>query len=518
MTYKKTWLSYLLWAIFTCIMGVMLANYTILLWKNEIDITVNYGTILFVFLVFAVVAGVYFLLRKMVSKIGTRKISSRTAILWETFIVLCIFFTGFFYRFCLYMQSGFRALEITEYYHLATVKAGETIQPMLHGVSYLYTLCLSFVFSFLGNKPAAAVWFQILIQMVTLPVAFFTVRKIAGRIPACVAMLTLAVSSVYTGQILSMTPESLLFLLYLTGLFIVGSYIRNFHRHYFGSGSAVLGAFVSGMVIGILTYLDAVSLTLIALLPALLCGMPQNQNQESEERKQTPSFSFLLLLFVSVLLFAVLTFIGMFALDASVCLLPLGEVTSSWFTLYGQHLAVDYLVYRTDVALIECFIPVVSASLLIMAFWNRRREENVMPWILLMIFLAPTPLAKVGVLSYEVYAVFVWSVLAGIGLQQSLVTEGAVMESQSKVKVKANKEENKENTHTVSEAKETPKEPPIPESPKTTEIPESKPRFLENPLPLPKKHEKRVMDYDYDVSAEKMRFDIECAPDDDFDI
>lgn len=49
------------------------------------------------------------------------------------------------------------------------------------------------------------------------------------------------------------------------------------------------------------------------------------------------------------------------------------------------------------------------------------------------------------------------------------------------------------------------------------EMPE-KPRFLENPLPLPKKHEKRTMDYQHEVAEDRMEFDYEIDEDDDFDI
>lgn len=41
--------------------------------------------------------------------------------------------------------------------------------------------------------------------------------------------------------------------------------------------------------------------------------------------------------------------------------------------------------------------------------------------------------------------------------------------------------------------------------------------FLENPLPLPKKHEKRVMDYKLDSDKDLGGYDIYVAEDDDFD-
>ncbi len=43
-------------------------------------------------------------------------------------------------------------------------------------------------------------------------------------------------------------------------------------------------------------------------------------------------------------------------------------------------------------------------------------------------------------------------------------------------------------------------------------------QFIENPLPLPKKHEKRVLDFDVQITAETSGYDVQVADDDDFDI
>ena len=233
MACKKTWISYVLWALYTCAAGVILADYAILFWQKYVIALIDYGTIIFVFLVFAGVTGCYFLIRKELSGYHRQnsvkkddEIRSRMANFGEVFITLSVFFAGLLYRIYLYMQSTPDMIMITQYYRDATVKAGVGVEPTTHGASYLYTLCLSFVLSFLGNKAGAAVCLQIFLQMLTVLVAFFAVRKIAGKIPACIAMLMLAVSSVYAGQIFILTPESFFFLLYLAGLFIIGSYVK----------------------------------------------------------------------------------------------------------------------------------------------------------------------------------------------------------------------------------------------------------------------------------------------------
>lgn len=42
--------------------------------------------------------------------------------------------------------------------------------------------------------------------------------------------------------------------------------------------------------------------------------------------------------------------------------------------------------------------------------------------------------------------------------------------------------------------------------------------FIPNPLPVPKRHSRREMSYDYTISADKMHYDVEVPPNDDFDI
>ena len=43
-------------------------------------------------------------------------------------------------------------------------------------------------------------------------------------------------------------------------------------------------------------------------------------------------------------------------------------------------------------------------------------------------------------------------------------------------------------------------------------------RLIDNPLPLPKKHVKKTMDYGIDVAEEQMKYDRDVRDDDDFDL
>lgn len=503
MTYKKTWLSYIMWAIYTCITGVMLADYTMLLWKKQINLTTRMYMIGFVFLFFAMVAGLFFLLKKVGEEtLCKNKISEHTKLMWEIFAVLCIFVTALLYRFYMLMQIDDTVIDInTRFYDMAIVRGDVKLEPLVHGASHMYVQFLLFVLSFLGNKVMAAVWMQFFIEMLTILLSFFVIRKLLGSIPACMVMLILTLSSVYNSRILMVTPELLFFLLYLIGLYIVGSYVKAYCSNRLIKPMMIAGALFSGIIIGGLTYLDAISLTIFIIMAGLITGV----DTKPDRKKITPY-----LLFVFVVFSAFLALSGAFILDSYASGDTIEAVLNAWIDLYRIHLQKNTIIYQNKYSLAECLIQVVLAALLILAFWNHRKTQNSAPWMCLMFLWAPIPLSSVGILDYQVYYVFIWSVLAGLGLQQSLFA-GDNGEHYASAEIE---NINVEPIETASKPESEPEPEP---APKPEPMPEPKPRFIENPLPLPKKHEKRDMDYQYEVAEDKMKFDVEIDENDDFD-
>lgn len=496
MIYKRTWLSILLWAAYTCAAGALLAIYTVLFWKNEIGMGTVYHMIAFVALVLVLIIVCYLLINKTVLKIGNKySISRRTAIIWEIFAVICICFAGLIYRIGLYMQNGASYIDVTDYYLAASGNIGEYAELILHGASYLYILFLSFVLSFFEDA-AVVVWLQIFIQMIALILAYFTVKKMVGKIAAGITMLMLAVSSAYVNQIFIISPESLFFVLYLIGMLAVGGYVKSYCRNRLNAVTAICGAVFSGIIIGTLTYLDAASITLLILLPGLVTGVCIKNEDNENDRTLTTKFAVFMI--IIAVLTAGLTVMGAFALDAYASRLAYSEVAEAWIELYMSYWHIDYMPSMTKYYLIECYVQVIFAVFLVISFWNTEKTQNAAPWLVLMLLIAPTPLAKTGVLPYQVFSIFIWSALAGIGLQQSCILEA---ESMSEKAV--------EETQNIAG---------ITDGSAVGAATAGKPRFIENPLPLPKKHERKELDFQYEVPEDKMKFDIEIKDGDDFDI
>lgn len=502
MIYKRTWLSNLLWAAYTCAAGTLLAIYTVLFWKNEIGMGTVYHMIAFVALVLVLIIACCLLINKTALKLGNKyKISRRAAIICEIFVVFCIYFAGLIYRIELYINSSMDSIEVTEYYLAASGNIREYVELILHGASYLYILCLSLVLYFFED---AAVWLQIFIQMATLLLAYFTVKKMVGKIAAGITMLMLAVSSTYVNQICNIGPESLFFALYLIGMLIVGGYVKSYCRDCLNAVTAIIGAVFLGIVIGILTYLDAVSITLVILLPGLITGV--RKTNEDKEKSESSTAKFAVLIIIITIITAGLTVMGAFALDAYASGLAYREITEAWVGLYMSHLSVDYVFYQTEYNLIECYIQVIIAVFLVISFWNTEKTQNAAPWIVMMLLIAPIPLARIGALPYQVFSIFIWSALAGIGLQQSCILD---------VKPAVETAEGTETSETATEVTAERIEQPAQSQNNETA---TKPRFIENPLPLPKKHVRKEIDFQYEVPEDKMKFDIDIKEGDDFDI
>ncbi|MDE6063496.1 MAG: hypothetical protein K2G20_02775, partial [Lachnospiraceae bacterium] len=97
----------------------------------------------------------------------------------------------------------------------------------------------------------------------------------------------------------------------------------------------------------------------------------------------------------------------------------------------------------------------------------------------------------------------------------SVYIEQAIEEIKKKEKEKKAKEKKAKEKpdKTAKEEKAAAAAPPVQEKAE-----EKKKNYIENPLPLPKKHVPKTMSYRTELSPDKMDFDIDIPEFDDFDI
>lgn len=526
MTYRKTWFSYVLWTFYAgiCIMLLACMGYDLYLEYISASMAKIGG-----FLIFPVAVGIYWVIREVSQYIRKRSSMHRhTAQMLEVFVVaLCIVFGTLYRIVCVLYSETYFDLNVTypagikdivetsysSYYDMALVRTGEQLTPLTHGAGYLYVLCVSAVCSFLGNKIMSAVLLEAVIQIISIVLSYLAVRKSAGKLPACVVLIYLSFSGIYVDEMYSLSPDNLVFMLYLIGLLFVITYVKDYCKNRFSKPMAICGAVLIGAVTGILVYLDFKFIVLLVFLIGLFTGKKEHKDGEAVDHTAKVSIGAFVVTLVSCAA-GLSVMLGMAALykDTTFC-----QEGAAWWELYRQKSSISLTYSRAQMMpeLPIMAVVIMAASFLVFEFYRGNKEQNYMLWILACILIAPTPMFRYGILPYTAIALFQWSVLAGLGLQNCIFGGQAKIVQAKIEEINASAEPIAENT--VPIVRKTAAEPDSVQTPENVRE-EEKPRFIENPLPLPKKHVKREMDYQYPVEEKDMKYDIEVDENDDFDI
>ena len=521
MTYRRTW--------FSCVLLFLFTVLCITLITVEGNIWIPYLTgadpgrlrIVYVLLVIPA-AALYWIIRSAAAWIRKKHVwKKHTAAVLECIVFLLIMSAGLLIRIiCLNYAAGeldsfgdygisILPEDSAMYYDMAVVTENGFAAPSDYGISDMYVMLLSIVLSFLGNKVVSAIFLQIVLQMVGMILVYAVTRKLAGRMPACLAVLYLAGSEAVLSMLVYFEPDWLYFVLYMAGTLLAASFVKSYCENRIAKPLAVIGAAVVGAVIGGLAYLDMTGLSLLAVI--LIVAVGKKRRREDVPVRNGAVISTVVFLTVS----AVCAAVWFGAVDAvsyakgtdlySEVMDRLWACYNSSFFFTGRN------PYYYDIYLIG--VLVVPASFLIFEYFRSGREQNYMPWILLCLLAAPTPLTLYGEHGFGILSLYVWAVLAGLGLQNCMFGGRAkVMQAMIEgINTAAKKAVESEQAADMQAAVETQEA----ENMKNKTV---RPAYIENPLPLPKKHEKKEMDYQYNVEEKDMRYDVDVPAGDDFDV
>lgn len=370
------------------------------------------------------------------------------------------------------------------YFDRAVVTQNGAAAAIDCGVGDLYVTLLSVALSFLGNRAVSAVFLQIVLQMIGLMLAYAATRELVGRVPACAATLYMAGSSACLRMLTCPGPEWLFFDLYLIGLYLSGSFVKSYCAGRMPKPVSVFAAAAVGAVIGALAYLDLTGASLFVFVLSIAAG--RKRGQEGMPARNGTGMSAAVIL--TAIAAGAAVWAGAAALSADVSGTALAVTVSDRLRACyeSSYLFTGKDPYAADLYLIG--VSVFAALLLVPAFFGEGTGRNYLPWMFLCLLAAPTPMTVYGEHGFGMLSLYVWAVLAGLGLQNSLFgSKAKVMRSVI------------EEINTAAE-----------QAGETT--------FIENPLPLPKRHVRRDMDFLYEVEEKDMKYDVEVSPDDDFDI
>lgn len=601
MTYRKTWFSYVLWVVYTMLCAIFLffaGNYVCVSFLTNrleshgmpaslVNSTMRISGLLAV--LFAV--ALYWIIRVISGQIRKKHAGWKVNLrILEGIVVWVALALGIFFRIeqagnNIQLQNTVESNMQTyingmEYFDMAVVTPGSSVEPMAYGSAYLYVVCLSFLLSFLGNKTAAAIGFQVVLQIAGLVLAYGVTRRMAGRLPACVVLLYLACSPAYLEMLKNLGPEALFFDLYMIGMLTMVGFVKRYCARLPRKMAVLSGAAGAGILVGILGYLDMAAVTILIVAAVVAVGKKYQPDEE-----EPTGYSGIINAAVIVMVIAACVVGFMLAVAAfSVCKgTDFWSEIETWAILHVWNTRISGFkpLYPYSLDMLFFGALAVLASFLVFEFFRSGREQNYMLWVLLCIVAAPTPLAVLGVQPFGVISMYIWGVLAGVGLQNCIFggrarlmksmieeinqaieeiersTEPEMVEATEPDTVSEITEMNEmsgekaasvESQNPVEEAQEIVTQESVEEqataqSQKPVEIQEPtevqekpdgqvteegdacescekppKKRYLDNPLPVPKKHVRRQMDFQYTVEEKDMKYDVEISEDDDFDI
>lgn len=529
MSWKKNAFSFFIWLLYIVLAGTSLicASAVLVDYMNYLP---QYGIGLAG--VIALVEGLLVLLvHKLVRTSEEKEQESRSRMLpliCEAIVVLAFLAVGLLIRI-----EGLRNItnidESLTYFELAKVATGQSIPQIVHGTVYFYLQLLHLLFVFLGNKIAMAFWMQVILQLLAVLVLYRAVRRLVGKLPSVIMFVLLMCSTWMVKEVLYLSPNMLLLLMFAIVLWAISLGAKAPKIHF--SAWLVIGALVAAV-----SYMDIIGLALLIPVMGALFSFDVLKKEGIKR-----SFS---ALGMSVLGFC-LVFAGIIIIDAVACGKNVLNVFLAWFEVYVPgYFQFNYALDKMNFYILIENVTVFALLLVgVFTYWCRKGTEKVSLWIceIILVLLAQCyQLTTVEADGKAFLYVFI-AILASIGIAEMFVVNKAeaiwdttVADTTEEVEVvdmeqpEAQAQLLKEDvqlgaeTQLLDEDVQPVEETQLLEVEQTEEVQLVEAgtpviEYIPNPLPLPKRHEKKVLEYALD-STEEDDFDFKIEDDSDFDI
>lgn len=400
--------------------------------------------------------------------------------------------------------------EMAGYFEAAFVSEDHFVPQIAHGATYLYVQLLHGLFFLLGNKMEVAIALQIGLQLMTVFFLYVGMRNLFGHIAALVptCFMLLAPSFVASANVLS--PENLYLFLCAIIFLIVSLCIGQSEKK---KCSPILLA-IFGILASALLYLDVFGVVFLIFL--LSIPFWEKWTESNGTNRCVSS--------VCAFLGCVGGFCLWILLDALASGKKFSGVMKAWMVLYApEKFDINFLKAESFSLEVEGFVLILFVCLGLFGFWIDKKRDSI--GLLTLITIVVLGMGAFGIFTDEITgktAITICLVLlAGIcpqscfvllesEPQDELVVEDLMSGEPSREDLK--KSENKHASDEVLSDTEPEDDSFVLAQDKKEGV-----VFLENPLPLPKKHARKVLDFDLQ-GAEEDDYDLAVSDDDDFDI
>ncbi len=411
MKLTKTWLSYIIWGIFSIIFftNIGIAAIEIGIQNETTDflmpIVILYGGTIAGILLFV---GAYKLIEKYM--LPKMKSDGETPVLkgageWLAFAV--VIFVAIAVRAIAIISAGGQLTGATEFYEYAIGNTASVEFAVHNNATYVYCGFLGFLLSFLGHFPAAAMSVQAGIQVITIIAIFFTIKKALGRVPAWIAVVLMSFLPGSFFAVRMCTPDSfltMLFAFYMLALVYLGQ--ANREQKIRISAHSVF-YLLMGIFAAFLTYLDWTGLLAFVIGIVVLI---QYKNEDAWLKIQKPFLQVLWFsmayVLTTVLMLWFLSTGGMESGPAAVMgflntLIPSGGL--------------NLMIMSPHKGQWDTLILFIFSGLWFVGFL-RTKQDKAFPYAFVIVFLTIASFVGVGAYDYAWFASYLWIMLATIGV------------------------------------------------------------------------------------------------------
>ncbi len=507
MCLKKNAFSYVCWALMLLFMGAIIAFWSSIaseMWaKGSIFATIGFvlGFFIIAFLVYLLTG----ILLKHCKTLNTDYLNENTSIV-EELIIVCLLMVVFF-TVRIYLMS---IVTIdTSYFDIAKVtESGDVTIQFVQGSAYYYSMLLHVVFKLFGNHLILGVWLQVILQAAGSLLLYYAVRQLIGRIVALLLLVVLCLSSTAIDAGLTYSPQMLYLCIFALAFCLCTDYLK---RSCTNDNSVYKWIYtvIVGFAIGFTCYVDITGVLLFVLLLSI-CMVD----------REPGNASLWYLRFMAIIGSAAAMFFAMIFVDSLLSGSTFMRVLHAWWVVYsdvGLHLEALTVEHSREFLLLPIF-----ASLGIFSFWRRKDSQRFATGILLVVGMAV--LYFCGVTGQHMdggYLLFIFMImLVGISVSELFCISDITVDEADceEILTEADMHNSGSNSTEYLPVIETKSEERVENNLLKKEQPQKDDNKIENPLPVPKKKERKAMDYAFQPKMSQMMFDIRVSDKDDFDI
>ena len=500
MTWKKTWFSYILWALYSIIICSALGMGAFVLLSTVMQPAMIIGIVCLFLLVWtAIWFGIQYLTGKVKikTKSGCKNIG---LIIIENFFIAFITFLGIYVHNVSIERIDMTLLSQTNYLQHSFVNDMSVISQRPYGAEWLFVLALRCIFFVVGNHGEAALWFVVITQLLAGFVFSRGIRKVIGATWSILAFAAFEGIAIFMFILNPLNPACVSVLLFSFGLYgVISIYANRTAKGGYGKLGIVvhyIWLLVLGLYISAVTYIDINAVVLwFPVISLLWCG---NDRWAGDDIKM-PNVYLQVLFIVLGIGFG----LGLLNLWSPIVL----DVNLLFFeqTIYNE--------------------IILFVALCVILYWGclnflKEKVKNSYDWIFLMVLCAVI-LRIIGlnvtvIQNIWLFYLLLFGALYCLGKTCSLHLNDICSEANEMLPDISDVNDKIEAT-VINAAEATANAEDI--KVVSEEVPSIK--FLEAPLPGPKKHVPRTLDYDLkeeDMSEISKEYDIEVSDNDDYDL